>query len=551
MSSKCRDDNECGKYNYCDLDEQKCIHDDLFKNLGIEIICIILIGVLLGLHNIAGLGVGTVKIYVLMLILNYSMDQAIPFTYPVLLGSKIADNIFLFMKKHPIFKEYPLINYNVVMIFLPATLLGSYIGTGFAPVIPYIIQSIIQVIFLITASFMTSIKVRQMYRDYKENRKQKQKQQEQINQKQEKIQNCSLKLDKQKYNDFQIQSQNLNYNQSEIDKISCFVTKSDIQYNNNQDLRNVSVSMQIINQQKEGKQPELLQKIQNNKNDQYQFIKGEIQLEKQLQKSREDKQNNIIIWENNQQKQNINDTINDNMEDYIKEIKNDNTNVNNKNINKNKNNIKIDNENNGKQLNILYQKLVKTEKKAPKKKFISIFGLVLLMFLYYYIQGGKGSQSPIGIKRCSVWYWFMYGFQFVIYGIFFVYVVRLVTGIIGFGGANAIVPTIALLGLHPRAATASTSFLTVLFGSITAFTSLIGGQISINNFLVMFCIGFVGSFIFSNIFNKIVERLRLEGFTIAVTVALQIAMLIGTIILWVRDLIKEPFSFQTETDPYC
>lgn len=46
---------------------------------------------------------------------------------------------------------------------------------------------------------------------------------------------------------------------------------------------------------------------------------------------------------------------------------------------------------------------------------------------------------------------------------------------IGFGGAITLVPTMAILGLHPRAATGTTSFLTTFYSSITVITALLGG----------------------------------------------------------------------------
>lgn len=69
------------------------------------------------------------KIFVFMIILNYSMSQSTVITYAVLFGSKIGDNILAVTRKHPVFKEKPLIDYSIVLIFMPSILLGSVMGS--------------------------------------------------------------------------------------------------------------------------------------------------------------------------------------------------------------------------------------------------------------------------------------------------------------------------------------------------------------------------------------------------------------------------------------
>lgn len=67
----CKVDNDCGRYNYCNSSEE-CVHDDIFPVKGIEVAGYIIIGIFLGLQNVGGLGAGTVKIFVLIMMLNYS-----------------------------------------------------------------------------------------------------------------------------------------------------------------------------------------------------------------------------------------------------------------------------------------------------------------------------------------------------------------------------------------------------------------------------------------------------------------------------------------------
>lgn len=67
------------------------------------------------------------------------MKESTAFTYPVLLGSKLADNLMGIKRKHPIFKDKPLIDYSIVLIFLPSVLLGSALGATFSPVLPNLV----------------------------------------------------------------------------------------------------------------------------------------------------------------------------------------------------------------------------------------------------------------------------------------------------------------------------------------------------------------------------------------------------------------------------
>jgi len=73
-----------------------------------------------------------------MIILNYSMTESTSLTYAVLFGSKMADNLMAYKRKHPIFKEKPLIDYSITLIFLPSVLLGSVMGAAFSPILPNI-----------------------------------------------------------------------------------------------------------------------------------------------------------------------------------------------------------------------------------------------------------------------------------------------------------------------------------------------------------------------------------------------------------------------------
>lgn len=128
--------------------------------------------------------------------------------------------------------------------------------------------------------------------------------------------------------------------------------------------------------------------------------------------------------------------------------------------------------------------------------------------------GGKGGDSVLGFKNCSVWYWILFAIQFPIYAGIFIAIKKyidievkikdegnheykeyetniskiglhkflingfgcgFIIGLVGFGGSLMIVPVMVVMGLHPRAATASTSFLTIFNSGMTVIIALLGG----------------------------------------------------------------------------
>ncbi|KRX07296.1 hypothetical protein PPERSA_06911 [Pseudocohnilembus persalinus] len=474
--SSCLQDSDCGRLNYCDLDKEICTHDDIFPIKGLDIFGYLLIGVFLGLQNIGGLGAGTIKIFVFMIILNYSMNESTAYTYPVLLASKLADNLVAVWRKHPVFSEKPLIDYRIAMIFLPSVLCGAKLGASFTNSIPNIVLQII-LIFFVTMSFITTIKKVKIQWNIRKQAQLKEKENEE---------QCKKQQD-----------------------------------------QNHQIEVKMMNEPQNQKQNDQQNKIED-KTDQ-----------NSIQQNQQDKQE-ILPSQDQQQEQ------------------------------------KQDNQTSSVINNIMskYNMIIKNEKRTfPVDKVIIILGMFVLLLVYYILLGGKKSDSPVGIEMCSEGYWTIlvkyetkikelanhvyvnYDInmqklgvnRFIING----FLCGFINGLVGFGGSILIVPVIVVLGLHPRAATATTSFLTIFQSGITTATALIGGQIEGDAFGFLFGISFVGSFIFTGIFNKIVDHYKLQGLTIFFTAVVQILLLLATVALWIKDLAQNPFSDQTSTQDFC
>jgi hypothetical protein len=98
--------------------------------------------ILCGLSNVAGLGAGIVKIYSLMLILNYNMASSTNYTFPFMLGSALINWIILVPRKHPTINKIPLINFDIAMLLVPFLLIGTNIGVIFNTILPMMATSI-------------------------------------------------------------------------------------------------------------------------------------------------------------------------------------------------------------------------------------------------------------------------------------------------------------------------------------------------------------------------------------------------------------------------
>lgn len=91
--------------------------------------------------------------------LNYSMTESTAYTFPCLLAAKLADSFLLLIKKHPVLKEKPLVDVNIILIFLPSIFLGGAIGVTFNPIVPSLSLSIIIILFITASLILTSKKV--------------------------------------------------------------------------------------------------------------------------------------------------------------------------------------------------------------------------------------------------------------------------------------------------------------------------------------------------------------------------------------------------------
>jgi uncharacterized membrane protein YfcA len=98
-----------------------------------------------------------------MVLLSYNLDEATGLAQALVVGSALPNFITLLAKKHP-YLPSSLINYNLVYIIIPCSLLGSTVGSLAQTFIPKIGQ--IGLIVLVFSFFIYSFqkKVRKIWK---------------------------------------------------------------------------------------------------------------------------------------------------------------------------------------------------------------------------------------------------------------------------------------------------------------------------------------------------------------------------------------------------
>ena len=113
-----------------------CEHKGVYPFLKTEIIGIIVLPLLLGMANIAGIGGGGVVIPLAMGCWGFSTPAAVAISNStVFLGSIIRYLGFSIKEQHP-HADKTVIDYNIASIMMPAVFLGSFSGMFLAKLLP-------------------------------------------------------------------------------------------------------------------------------------------------------------------------------------------------------------------------------------------------------------------------------------------------------------------------------------------------------------------------------------------------------------------------------
>lgn len=94
-----------------------------------------------GLVNITGKSMGIVKVDIVMNLLRYDASSSTALIQPMVAGSALPNVLSVLFKKHP-FRNTSLIDFDIIVITIPCSLLGSTLGSFIEKLIPEIIKDV-------------------------------------------------------------------------------------------------------------------------------------------------------------------------------------------------------------------------------------------------------------------------------------------------------------------------------------------------------------------------------------------------------------------------
>jgi len=104
------------------------MHKHVFPPKPREIIGFVLLAVLMGLCNVAGIGGGAIDVPLVMLFFQFSIVEAIAISNMIILMGTIARYIYKWRQMNPSKPQVVLVDYSLATVMMPITLAGSQIG---------------------------------------------------------------------------------------------------------------------------------------------------------------------------------------------------------------------------------------------------------------------------------------------------------------------------------------------------------------------------------------------------------------------------------------
>jgi uncharacterized membrane protein YfcA len=106
---------------------------------------------------------GIFKILILMMLLQYELDEATGLAQALVVGTALPNFLSVILKKHPN-GVTSLVNYKLLSIIIPCVLLGSTTGALTQTLIPKIAQLVLNVLVFSFFVFTFAKKLKQTHR---------------------------------------------------------------------------------------------------------------------------------------------------------------------------------------------------------------------------------------------------------------------------------------------------------------------------------------------------------------------------------------------------
>ena len=156
--SECYTDQDCPFLYHCN-ERISCQHDNIFPLQIYPIFIYLLLPIAVGLVNMTGNSMGVFKVLLFVNFLRYENNDATAFVQPAVAGAGFCNFFNIIFKKHPE-RNAPLVDYNILYIMIPCSLLGSTIGSFVQKFVPDIVQDALVVGFFVyfVSQFYAKIK---------------------------------------------------------------------------------------------------------------------------------------------------------------------------------------------------------------------------------------------------------------------------------------------------------------------------------------------------------------------------------------------------------
>ena len=150
--SQCKGDKDC-LFLY-EFKQNKCIHKVLFPMDSIEIAGLLVLFFLSIFATVAGIGGGTVFIPILLLMFNFSQQEATPISTTTVFLNLAIRNLISLKDRH-LLRKKPLISFDFVLIFSPTVIMGTIFGVIINLTAPTWLILAFMIIFYILAGIKT------------------------------------------------------------------------------------------------------------------------------------------------------------------------------------------------------------------------------------------------------------------------------------------------------------------------------------------------------------------------------------------------------------
>uniref|UniRef100_A0A7S0PXU7 Uncharacterized protein n=1 Tax=Coccolithus braarudii TaxID=221442 RepID=A0A7S0PXU7_9EUKA len=132
-----------------------CLHKE-FSPLNewdaVGIVVLFMGGILAGASGIGG---GGLNVPLMLLIMNFLFEEAIPLSHIMVLGNAVAQNLVNGFRRHPLAPHRPMIDFDVPLLLLPMQLGGNALGVLLFPVFPSGLLLTLAVVILTVAAVKT------------------------------------------------------------------------------------------------------------------------------------------------------------------------------------------------------------------------------------------------------------------------------------------------------------------------------------------------------------------------------------------------------------